>query len=156
MSKGVKLKFDVGDKLVKAFKKMPVARIGVLGATASRQSGAMDGVNNAEVGAFHEFGTSKLPQRSFLRMPLNEKLGPALETSGAIDAATLEQVAKEGTIRNWMEKIGVLAEGIVLEAFATGGFGKWKASNMKDKKVQQTLVETQQLMKSITSEVVDG
>ncbi len=52
-----------------------------------------------------------------------------------------------------VKKVAVVAEGIVAEAFDTGGFGQWPPSDMTHKKVHQTLVETQQLRNSITSEV---
>jgi hypothetical protein len=65
----------------------------------------------------------------------------------------LEQVVREGSIAAWMEKVGVTAERIVADAFATGGFGLWAPSNMEHKLVQQTLVETQQLRNAIVSEL---
>lgn len=58
-----------------------------------------------------------------------------------------------------MRQIGVTAEGIVLEAFDSNGFGKWAPLNpatLAAKKNHQTLVETQQLRNAILHEVVDG
>lgn len=140
------------DKLLKALKaKLPVVKIGVLG--NSGRSGSKKQPTNAQIGVWHEFGTKNLPQRSFLRVPLADNLAKELESSGALDESTFKEVIKEGTIIPWMKKVAVLAEGIVAEAFATGGFGKWKPSDMRHKKNHQTLVETQQLRDSITSEV---
>lgn len=135
--------------------KTPTARIGVL---ANQTTRSVTGVgknnpNNAEVGAAHEFGTSTLPVRSFLRMPISTMLQKRLESSGAFDNDTLSEVVKQGSVVPWVKKMAALAESIVLEAFDTGGFGKWKKSNMDHKKTKQTLVETQQLRDSITSEV---
>ncbi len=52
-----------------------------------------------------------------------------------------------------MKRIAIVALDVVLGAFATGGYGKWKPSNMEHKKVHMTLVETQQLRNSVTEEV---
>jgi phage gpG-like protein len=73
-----------------------------------------------------------------------------------MDKDVLNDVLKSGTFTPWLKKVAVLAEGIVADAFASGGFGKWPPSDMTHKKNHQTLVETQQLRNSITSEVVDA
>lgn len=141
------------DQLLKALKaEPPEAKVGILGQKSVRAD-KKSGANNAEVGAAHEFGTSKLPQRSFLRVPIADHLAKRMESSGALDKETLENVIKQGTITPWIKKIAVLAEGIVREAFDSSGFGKWPPSNMTYKTTKQTLVETQQLRNSITSEV---
>lgn len=141
------------DQLIKAMKaENVVARVGVLGFKNVRSGGG----SNASIGAAHEFGTAKLPQRSFLRMPLTTKLPTALEKSGAFNKDVLKKVVKSGSLAAWVEKIAILAVSIIQEAFDTGGFGQWKPSNMDRKTVKQTLVETQQLRNSITYEVKGG
>lgn len=142
------------DQLLKALKaKPPVARVGILGSSPRKEGEQGRGSSNAEVGAAHEFGTSTLPQRSFLRAPISEHLQSKMESSGALDRDTLDQVIKKGSVMPWLGKVTKLAENIVNEAFDTGGFGKWKQSDMTHKKNHQTLVETQQLRNSISSEV---
>jgi hypothetical protein len=139
------------EQMLKALKgKKPVARIGILGASASRPGSDL---NNAEIGAMHEHGTTQMPQRSFLRGPLEDNLNARLESLGAFDKDVLREVIATGSVKPWLLKVTAEAEGIVLEAFDTGGFGKWEPSDMSRKKNQQTLVETQQLRNSITSEV---
>ena len=140
------------DKLVKALKaKPPVIKVGILGKGAARAGGK---VTNAYVGYVHEYGKGKNPKRSFLREPLQAYLGPRMIAQGALDQNVLKAVIASGSLIAWCEGIAVLAEGIVLEAFDTCGFGKWQPSNMSRKKVKQTLVETQQLRNSISSKVV--
>lgn len=143
------------DALITALKvEPPRARVGILGDKTLRKNATKGAAaNNATIGAAHEFGTSKLPQRSFLRVPITDNLAKKMESSGALDKDVLAEVIREKSLLSWMKKVAVLAEGIVLEAFDTGGFGKWKPSDMTKKKLQQTLVETQQLRNSITSEV---
>lgn len=138
------------DQLVKALKKKPPQiKIGILGG-GQREEGKL---TNAEIGAFHEFGTVNLPVRSFLRMPLIDHLNPALMRANLISKKAIAEVIKSGSLLAWAEKVGVIAEGVVLTAFDTGGYGKWKPSDMRRKKVHMTLVETQQLRDSVTHEV---
>ena len=162
--------------LIKALsEKAPTAKVGILGDSDSRagqeqvvtKSGTYkkltgkkleDAVNksilnetvrsNATIGARHEFNG-----RSFLRQPISENLQKYLESSGAFDKKAFRQVVKTKSLLPWVKKLGILGVQIVNEAFDTGGFGKWKPSNMDNKIVKQTLVETQQLRNSITSQV---
>lgn len=54
------------DKFIKALsKRISNVKIGILGGGARD-----DGKTNAEIGAIHEFGTSTMPQRSFLRVQI--------------------------------------------------------------------------------------
>lgn len=138
------------DKLLKALKKPPSIKVGILGSKDSR-SGKEN--SNATVGAAHEFGTTKLPQRSFLRVPLTDNLSSYLEKAGLLDKKVIDDAIKTGSITKLLKQIAIVAETIVLDAFDSTGFGKWKPSNMTKKKNAQTLVETQQLRNSITSEV---
>lgn len=127
----------------------PLIRVGILGAKP-REDG---GPTNAQVGAAHEFGTTKLPVRSFLRVPLAEHLGEYLEAAGAVSPEAFAQIIAAGSFVPWAKKVGIVAENVVADAFDTGGFGKWPPSDMTHKKVARTLVETAQLRNSITSEV---
>lgn len=143
---------DLGlEAILKAIKgPVPVARVGILGNKNSRSGKAN---SNATIGAKHEFGEDGMPIRSFLRIPIIENFQKALDRAGALEKGTLKQIVDERSLLVFIKKLGILAEGIVAEGFATGGFGKWKPSNMRYKQNKQTLVETTQLRNSITSEV---
>lgn len=152
---GPVLKDDGIRKLKRAFEqRVPVVRVGVIG--SDRRN---DGNSNATIGLKHEMGMFdeslgiQLPVRSFLRVPIADNLDKQLEKSGAFDEAVLKELMEEGSLKVWMEKIGISAEQIVLMAFDTGGFGKWQPSNMAFKKNPQTLVETQQLRNAITMKI---
>lgn len=139
------------DKLIKALSyDLPGVKAGIFGAQSAREEGE---TTNAEVGAKHEYGLDGMPVRSFLRMPITLHLFDRLEQSGAFTEEVLRRVFYEGSIVPWMQKVGIVVEGIILEAFDTGGFGQWKRSVMSAKKNKQTLVETAQLRNSITVEV---
>ena len=140
------------EKLIKAFKgNLPSVRVGVLSGKMSRNGAT----TNAEVGAAHEFGTSTLPRRSFLRVPISDNLQKYLDASGLLTQKAITQVIKTGTIIPWMKEIGIVAERIVQEGFATGGFGKWAKWKTKgyENNTGQVLIDSQQLRGSITSEV---
>jgi phage gpG-like protein len=87
-------------------------------------------------------------------MPLNEKLGPEIDKSDLKQEDYLKEVIKTKSVKTWMQKVGVLAEKVIAEAFATGGFGKWKPhSPGYENNTGDILVDTTQLRDSISSEV---
>jgi phage gpG-like protein len=151
----IELKTTGLDKLITALKGEPVVvKVGILGQKNVRSAKSNGGsTSNAVIGAAHEFGTSNLPQRSFLRQPISEQLPKKLEEAGALDKDVLATILRTGSFKNWIEKIAIMAVSVVQEAFDTQGFGKWKRSNMSVKSTKQTLVETGQLRDSITYEV---
>jgi len=117
------------DDLVKALvsNKYQV-KIGILGDKNVRDPAKGDGgTSNATIGAAHEFGSAHLPIRSFLRMPMTEEFPKKLEASGILDNDALEQAIKDKSFRQVIKKIAVMGVATVLEAFDTGGFGKWPA-----------------------------
>lgn len=149
----IRLETNGLDKLARILKgKQPTARVGILGI-----SGRKDGMKlNAEIGVKHEFGNEGMPVRSFLRVPITENLEKKMESAGAFNEDSLKLIVQQGSLLLWMKKVATLAEAIVIEAFHTGGFGKWPPSNMKYKKVHLTLIETGQLRDSITSEAKEA
>lgn len=128
----------------------PTAKVGILGGGKARTEAF---TTNAEIGAKHEFGDDTVPQRSFLRMPITEKMQKYLDESKFFDEDAFKLIINAKKLTEWVKKFAILGESIVADAFDSGGFGKWKPSNMDHKKNEQTLVETQQLRNSITSEV---
>lgn len=143
--------------LIEVIKDFPALRLGILGTKGPRSDA--QGPSNAEIGKKHEFGEDGMPVRSFLRMPLIEKMSEYLESpesSRAFDEDLLKEVMESKDAEPWMKQVGATAELCVQDAFDTGGFGSWKKSRMEYKKNHQTLVETKQLRQSISSEVVKG
>lgn len=138
--------------LIKAFKNPPTARVGILGNKNARSSSGKK--TNSEIGALHEFGTSEIPQRSFLRIPIIENLEKFLEKNGAFDRNLLAKVIEQKSLELYVHQIAVTAEEVVQEAFASGGFGKWPAHKSGyQNNTGMLLIDTTQLRNSITSEV---
>lgn len=119
-------------------KKMSV-KVGILGQDAARAGES----NNAEIGAAHEFGTDSLPQRSFLRVPIENRL------SQEVEAMNFEKKVSIGKLAH---KVGNAAVKIIQEAFMTEGFGEWPISKRAEHD-GKTLVDTAQLRDSISYEV---
>lgn len=131
-------------------------KIGIIG-ESTRTKSAGKSKTNADIGKKHEFGEDGLPKRSFLRMPLGLRLGPALEDSSLVKDK--ERFAKEIVENKKLDEIfkaiGLIAEDVIKDAFQSHGFGLWEKSNMERKRTHLTLVETTQLRDSISSEVVN-
>lgn len=173
MSEEISLNTKGLDALLKAFRNPPVVRVGILGNHNARTEGKKTltfsevqsmskphrmgkSLTNAEIGAIHEFGSATHPQRSFLRVPLTDRLNKELNRSKAFDPEVLRDVIISGTMIPWMKKIAVVAEGIVTGAFGSNGYGKWAPWKPGyQNNTGNILVDTTQLRNSITSTVVE-
>lgn len=154
------------DSLLKALKgKQPLARVGVMAKNhyaqlEPEQKQPSHIPTNDEVGAAHEYGAPArgLPQRSFLRVPISDKLQKYMESSGALDKDVMNDVLKLGSVLPWMKKIAALANQIVFDAFDSGGFGawpKWKNPSYTNN-AGMLLVDSTQLRGAIIHEVTDA
>lgn len=141
------------DKIIAACKTAPKIKIGIL--NNGRRQGT--DLTNADIGASHEFGDDKLPQRSFLRVPLTDHLGKFLDKSEFFDKESMAKVLSEKDLKPWVEKIAIVAQSVVLEAFASQGFGKWPQWQIPGYKnnTGMLLQDTLQMRNSITYEVKD-
>lgn len=101
--------------------KMKVAiQVGVFQGKSARKDGPL---SNADLASIHEYGSPEhgLPARSMLKIPIAEH---AQQIMAPFKGKGEEFLAKEKLIKMY-KLIGVAAENIVRQAFATGGFGKW-------------------------------
>ena len=112
-------------------------------------------LTNAEIGLTHEMGSMArhIPRRSFLEMPLSLKMPAYAKTFGA----ALVKALDEGDIRPAFINLGIKGEQVVQLAFASRGFGNWPGnapSTIARKGSSSPLIDTAQLRRSITSDVV--
>jgi len=125
----------------------------VVGIPASKnKKHAGDGKTVAEIGATHEYGVPEqgIPQRSFLRVPLMKK-GKEL-----IDSISKDLKFSKIDTTKALGKLGARGRNVVLEAFKTQGYGKWKPlsqTTIEMKGSNKPLIDTGQLRQSITFEV---
>ena len=148
IGRSVKITFDI-EKLLEIrveLKKRYVARVGVLGQKTGRDSGEK---TNADIGLVHEFGSisKNIRRRSFLEMPLTLKMPEYAATFGA----ALMKAIDEGNLKPAFVKLGIKGEQVVQLAFASKGFGTWYQN---PKTGRGSLIDTAQLRRSITSDVV--
>lgn len=154
MADTVEMNLKPLERLLKSLKgNIPEVRVGILGDKDARTKG--NAKSNATIGAKHEFGSAEVPQRSFLRVPITEHMQEYLDKSGFFDKDALSKVITNASLIVWVKKIGLIAETIVADGFASGGFGKWAKWRNPNytNNTGQILVDTQQLRNSISSEV---
>ena len=156
MSINVKLDVSGIKDLEAKLKSAGKVRVGILGANKNRKDGGSS-LSNAEIGRIHEFGsvTRKIPARSFLRMPLRKNVDELLGVFS--NSSSVGQALSEGNSSLALELLGVKAEGIVLGAFRSNGYGQWaklKSKTLEAKGSNKALIATGQLRRSITSKVI--
>lgn len=151
----VKGDFSRLEKLIESLESPISGDIGILGGEQVE-----GGITLAGIGAVHEFGTdkagrgnnTKIPERSFLRMPLEtgqEDIEKAI-------APKLQEYIENGNVKGIMELILIAGEARIQEAFESGGFGKWP--KLADPTTQRKgsagiLIDTGVLRQGITSRV---
>ena len=60
--------------LLKNLKDEYSVKIGIIGSDAKQQHDNKSGLTNADIGTFHEFGTKRMPRRSFLEDAIIRKV----------------------------------------------------------------------------------
>ncbi len=130
-----------------------VAKVGILGSHGARKSS--EGVTNADIGLAHEKGVKSrnLPRRSWLEEPLQDHLKDHYIKLGK---KAIVGLLNSNYVQAYAE-LGLVCEVIIQKGFETGGYGKWKelkASTIRRKGSSAILIDTAQLRKAITSEVV--
>ena len=131
-----------------------ITRVGILGAKNSRASD--DDMGNADIGFIHEIGNpaANIPPRSFLRFPLELK---RKDLMSAFTSAGAKSALNTGNYKKVFEILGVQAEAVIQMAFSSGGFGQWpalKPSTVKAKGSSAILIDTAELRRAVTSDVV--
>lgn len=122
-SKGGAVRVDIKkmQRLYESLKTKPHILVGVFQSDSARKDG---GLTNAELASYHENGAPEhgLPKRSFLREPIADHVDTIMAPFKG--QAVMDALVTGGAMKLW-RSIGVAAEKVVQQAFATGGFGKW-------------------------------
>lgn len=121
--------------------------IGVLGSTAGKSHGA---TTLYDVAAANEFGTSRIPERSFLRATLDlhhAKVVAFCKKQGAL------VVRGEITNETALERIGLFVQGLIQARIAAGIAPANAPSTISAKGSSKPLIDSGQLRSSITYEV---
>ena len=150
MAVTVKGDFSKLENLLKGLKTKMSVRVGVF-----QEATAPDGEKVASYGADNEFGVPerRIPERSFIRMPIETKAG---KIAADVEKRKRDRI-EQGNIRGIFEDIGLAAEAVIQEAFDTRGFGTWKENaemTIEKKGSDAPLIDEGLLRRSITSRVV--
>lgn len=127
MANGANVKADMSglENLMKGFKDEWTVKIGILGSDAKEQHDGKSGLTNAEIGTFHEFGTRRMPRRSFLEDAIARKVF-APENLKDMKKDIWKQYFTKNGAKDFMKNIGDAALLAIEEAFNTNGFGEWE------------------------------
>lgn len=129
-------------------------KVGLLGQDSNRG----EALNNPTLGLIHEEGSASakppVPRRSFLKEPLMAKLPEEIQAKGPV--FWRKALLDKGVLYS-LGVLGVQAENVVQEGFATGGFGRWKPlapSTVRKKGSTAILIESSKMRKAVHSAVV--
>lgn len=169
----VKLNVDKLEDIQSALFSGFVTRVGILGNKTNRNMHvrAKQGhsgnrhikypspMTNAELGLIHEKGSlnHRIPRRSFLEMPLVLKSEGLMAMKQKIWHAFMGGPDTVSRLKTAYRELGLAAERIIQRAFETRGFGRWQpdtAATARRKGSSAPLIDTGQLRRSITSDVV--
>ena len=166
-----KVQADVSEleKLLKSLKTNYFLRVGILGTKAKNEHDKDSSLTNAEIGTFHEFGTSKMPRRSFLEDSLKFKLDFNTNDLKPLKKLAFNTFFIQRKPQKFFTVLGAKCLEIIEEGFATNGFGKWaplseayrqrkiKKAKGKEKKFAAAiniLTDTGKLRRSISFKVM--
>lgn len=166
-----KVQADVSEleKLLKSLKTNYFLRVGILGSKAKNVHDKDSSLTNAEIGTFHEFGTSKMPRRSFLEDSLKFKLNFNTNDLKPLKKLAFNTFFIQRKPKKFFTILGAKCLEIIEEGFATNGFGKWaplseayrqrkiKKAKGKEKKFAAAiniLTDTGKLRRSISFKVM--
>ncbi len=124
----VKIKYDNTElnRIMRMLKEEYTLRVGIMGSKAQAQNHKKSDVTNAELGTFHEFGTSKMPERSFLFRPLEQEMQFTNPEMKELKSAVFKQFFVKNTPKQFFMDLGTKAMAVIEAAFNTNGFGEWK------------------------------
>lgn len=112
-----------------------------------------DGTSIATIAAAHVFGTSRIPQRDFLR-PAIEKNLPSFQS---LTATNLVRVATgQMNLETALGQLGAAAAGAVQAEIVSGSFAPLAPATVRRKKSSKPLIDSGNMRQSITFRVTTG
>lgn len=148
MSASVRVKDNGLDRRLKELKGIGgKVAIGVLGSTAGKSHGA---TTLYDVAAANEFGTSSIPERSFLRDTIDANRAKVVAFCAKQGAEVVRGKISNATA---LERIGAFVQGLIQARIAAGIAPANKQSTIDAKGSSKPLIDSGQLRSSITFEV---
>ena len=109
-----------------------------------------NGATVMEVAAYNEFGSSDTPARPFMKQSF-ESHGDELQA--ACDEVN-RTLANGGNTQQALEKLGVMAKGLIQEEIASGNFAPNAASTIAKKGSDKPLIDTGNMRQSVNYVVI--
>lgn len=161
------------DEIIKALRKKIILRVGIMGSDAQKEHKDSD-LTNAQLGAIHEQPDNdgkKMPKRSFLLEPLQEKLNLTTDENKYLRKELFKRYFDDKTPEKFYKALGTKALQVVDQAFMTNGFGRWtplskdylkrKINSVKSKKAREKyagsnkiLVRSGDLSRTISMKII--
>ncbi len=128
--------------------RMPVSVVGIIGDGSTRDDEGAP--TNQQVGTWHEFGTGKIPKRSFIRdtFDINRK-----GFNKRLQKIAGQILTNKSNGRMEMARFGLYVEGVIKKRIAAGIPPALAAVTIARKGSSKPLIHTGQLRNSIASEV---
>lgn len=104
-----------------------------------------NGVDIAEIATANEYGTAHIPPRPFMRMSISD----INDRLPAFWKGELKRVMDGGTAENAMNRLGVMAKGVIQNKITTGGFAANAESTIAKKGSSKPLIETGRMRASV-------
>lgn len=104
-----------------------------------------DGTSLAEVAAYNEFGSSNTPARPFMKQSFENHEDALKAGCKQVDIT----ISKGGTAQQALEKLGVMAKGLVQEEIVNGGFAPNAESTIAMKGSATPLVDSGYMRQSV-------
>lgn len=138
----------------------PRVKVGLLASSGEHKGGdGGDALTVVDVGTFHEFGTTRIPQRSFIRATVDIK---RQEIGGLMTKLAGQIVIGAGKVRDSLRLVGVAVQGMIRGRITDGIEPPLAPSTIDRKNARQggggestPLIDTGQLRNSVNFEVVD-
>ena len=126
-------------------KKSPKVKVGVLGGDRKN-----DQINNVQLAIIHEFGTDKIPKRSFIRDSVDQNKDKIQKVISREAKAIADEKYNTSVA---MERLGLYIVGVIKKRISTGIPPALEENTIKRKGSSIPLIDTGQLRNSITHEV---
>ena len=149
----VKIKQDIKelDKLIANFKDIKIVNVGIIGGEQQ------DGIPMASIGMVQEFGSvvNNISKRSFIKEPLLAHLSEKIKRQ---KEKLKQYLFIDKRLDEAYNLMGNTAKSIIISSFKNKNDGQWAPnapSTIKKKGVDNPLIDTGRLRRSITYELID-
>lgn len=137
----------------------PNVVIGITGKSGGKPHEKAAGMTIVDIGATHEFGAGNVPERSFLRVTVDEhraKYQKYLANGYRREILEIAKTGAAGAEHRALKRLGLMVEGDIKKRIAAGIKPPLHPRTIKKKGSSKPLIDTGALRASIASELRKG